>query len=926
MKIRSDFVTNSSSSSFVTIKISTKNDYFAETLDEGECSIYDATDFAINTITDLQDLIKGTLVYNYEIVSECAKGLVEQTKNVNVEDIECIQVTQNIDGYKEYRWYSGKTREWYDSKKEMTKGEEDFYKERHISCSLVGTGYHGRPENHERMSEGDKVELIREPNNEKDRNAILVCGNGKELGYFSKSAASVIAWQLDSGKFVVKNARVERSTPRSKLESNYKNPIMTIGFDIVSNGNVPDENDKTEGPKKSTEKGTKASTSKNTKNQSEEKLPKKSSKSIPAQKKEEDKASSAKKTTPKTTDDFVDMSVIGDLDPKCFKIQGTVLVDFFKKYLKKNKEIVIPEGITDISNNAFSYKDELTGIKLPGTLKSIGNDAFYGCDSLKEMLVPKSVEEIGVNPFNRCKALEKIEVEEGNEHFKSVDGVLYSADMSRLISYPSAKAGESFEIPQSVKTIGEHSFNDAFIVKVILISKSVEEIGDNPFSSCESLEKIEVEEGNKHFKSVDGVLYSSDMSRLISYPRSKAGESFETPESVKTIGKYSFSLNKNLKKLVLNKGLKTLDTFCGNKTLTEIVINEGPKELPRIAFWYCTSLENVTIAEGVTKLAKESFEGCDSLKRVVIPESVKTMGECKIKKNPNLVIVCKENSAAHKYCINHKIACEIDGVAQPSEKKKSEMTDEEILKAPMTAKEKAVVEREKQLYSKSVQALDLIKKTNEIANSLNMPVDLDDVADYFKKFEMFNGAEDDDILISLRRDGIAAATRVCDNVDKLSGEVRETYEMAVARQEEEGKAAVARKVAEDNAAERKRAAAAAAARDQQPKTQPASQSQTYSPQSAQPQKKKGCYVATAVYGSYDCPEVWTLRRFRDYKLASTWLGRLFIFLYYAISPTLVKLFGSTKTFNLIFRKPLDKFVEKLNSEGFDSTPYEDRYY
>ncbi|MDO5478959.1 MAG: CFI-box-CTERM domain-containing protein [Clostridia bacterium] len=53
----------------------------------------------------------------------------------------------------------------------------------------------------------------------------------------------------------------------------------------------------------------------------------------------------------------------------------------------------------------------------------------------------------------------------------------------------------------------------------------------------------------------------------------------------------------------------------------------------------------------------------------------------------------------------------------------------------------------------------------------------------------------------------------------------------------------------------------------------------------------GCYVATAVYGSYDCPEVWTLRRFRDDTLAKTWYGRMFIRVYYAVSPTLVKWFG-----------------------------------
>jgi hypothetical protein len=88
--------------------------------------------------------------------------------------------------------------------------------------------------------------------------------------------------------------------------------------------------------------------------------------------------------------------------------------------------------------------------------------------------------------------------------------------------------------------------------------------------------------------------------------------------------------------------------------------------------------------------------------------------------------------------------------------------------------------------------------------------------------------------------------------------------------------------------------------------------------------KSGCYVATAVYGSYDCPEVWTLRRFRDYSLAETWHGRAFIKLYYAISPTVVKYFGHTKWFTRLFRHKLDKFVAKLQTEGVEDTPYYDR--
>jgi len=87
----------------------------------------------------------------------------------------------------------------------------------------------------------------------------------------------------------------------------------------------------------------------------------------------------------------------------------------------------------------------------------------------------------------------------------------------------------------------------------------------------------------------------------------------------------------------------------------------------------------------------------------------------------------------------------------------------------------------------------------------------------------------------------------------------------------------------------------------------------------------GCYVATAVYGSYDCPEVWTLRRYRDNILDSTWYGRLFIKIYYTISPTLVKWFGSTEWFRNLFLAPLNRWVTRLNQRGFENTPYEDKY-
>ncbi len=89
-------------------------------------------------------------------------------------------------------------------------------------------------------------------------------------------------------------------------------------------------------------------------------------------------------------------------------------------------------------------------------------------------------------------------------------------------------------------------------------------------------------------------------------------------------------------------------------------------------------------------------------------------------------------------------------------------------------------------------------------------------------------------------------------------------------------------------------------------------------------KSGGCYVATCVYGSYDCPQVWTLRRYRDNTLAETWYGRAFIKTYYGISPALVKWFGNTEWFKKMWQIKLDRIVAKLQANGVESTPYIDK--
>ena len=74
---------------------------------------------------------------------------------------------------------------------------------------------------------------------------------------------------------------------------------------------------------------------------------------------------------------------------------------------------------------------------------------------------------------------------------------------------------------------------------------------------------------------------------------------------------------------------------------------------------------------------------------------------------------------------------------------------------------------------------------------------------------------------------------------------------------------------------------------------------------------EGCYIATCVYGSYDCPEVLVLRKFRDTRLKTNLPGRMFVRCYYAVSPMLVRWFGECEWFRRFWKRRLDPFIEWL---------------
>ena len=79
-----------------------------------------------------------------------------------------------------------------------------------------------------------------------------------------------------------------------------------------------------------------------------------------------------------------------------------------------------------------------------------------------------------MNPFKGCTALESIEVDEDNPALKSVDGILFNKDGSKLYAYPAGKKADSYVVPEDVTWVGMNAFNgctlDALVIRGILDS------------------------------------------------------------------------------------------------------------------------------------------------------------------------------------------------------------------------------------------------------------------------------------------------------------------------------------------------------------------------------------------------------------------------------------------------------------------------
>lgn len=264
----------------------------------------------------------------------------------------------------------------------------------------------------------------------------------------------------------------------------------------------------------------------------------------------------------------------------------------WKAYDSDIKSVIIEPGVTKIGSHAFFMCNNLESVSIPEGVTTIEDRAFWQT-SLKNITIPASVTQIGSTikeVFYQCYDLESITVANGNTAYRSVDGVLYTADGTTLIQYPQNKADTSYKMIDEATKIDFLAFNYTQNLQTIDFN-NVTEFADKAVYGNQALQEIVL-------------------------------------KNAASLGNQAFSGNREVTSVLLEKVPTTVgeSVFSSCASLANVTLPDDMKELQDGMFAFCTALKTLKFPAQLNRIGKACFDWAGLAGDLVIPESVENIG------------------------------------------------------------------------------------------------------------------------------------------------------------------------------------------------------------------------------------------------------------------------------------------------------------
>ena len=245
------------------------------------------------------------------------------------------------------------------------------------------------------------------------------------------------------------------------------------------------------------------------------------------------------------------------------------------------ENVILSNNITNIADKAF-YCCNLKTIRLSNQLKTIGAFAFDSSFNLTDIEIPATVNYIGEGAFNFC-SIKEIKVNQANQAYVSLEGVLYNKEKTELICYPDDKEGTIYTIVNGVNKIGAYAFMANSCLQKVNIPETVKEIGESAFAYC----------------------YLTEIS---------------LPNGITTLGEEAFYFCDCLTTVEIPQSVTSIEyaVFANCSNLNNIKISESVTAIKERAFEACSALEKIEIPKNVTNIEDDIFEGCSELKQIIV--------------------------------------------------------------------------------------------------------------------------------------------------------------------------------------------------------------------------------------------------------------------------------------------------------------------